>query len=592
MGKQSSRCFGIRYDRNYDQISNFKIRLSVGIILLMMMPFIYAFAEEAVLSLEQAEIQLIKGKSIQLNATVSGTDERSLLKWESSDQSVATVSNKGKVTAKSAGNAVIICETTLENGTVLKAQCVVEVLIPVTGIKAEQKMITVGLGQESDAVILTVMPDNASDKTVSWSSEDESIAIVEQTGIIRGMKTGKTSILATSNDGSGKKEKINVEVIIPVEKITLDLPDRTILKGKKVSISAEVLPESASNKKVVWSSSDSTIATVSNGTVTGKKGGSVTITAESADASGTKASIDLTVTEPVTSIKIDAPKELYEGQSQQLTVLVSPESATNKAVIWESSDPDVAYVDHENVLFAMKEGQTTLCVNATDGSGKKAEFQVTIEPINAVTIEAAQDYFGNFNPIFRNNSSKPVKDIYLWFTSYDANGEKIYDGMYDFENTPIAPHKSTDNAYAPLVNRNRIVYYECSVMRITFLDKTTLNIPSDKAIQFTFGSMPASLLQERIQKAAEASDNTSPIGVWRTSGMTLSLSENGLGTIILSNGVDYSLVWNMNGEIVEMNQPGVGSAQTIFCEIYGEAMKVVIGNNTYLLYKVQDSSIE
>lgn len=130
----------------------------------------------------------------------------------------------------------------------------------------------------------------------------------------------------------------------------------TIEVGKTTTLKATVTPSSASNKKVVYSSSDTTVATVSSkGVVKGIKEGSVTITATAVDGSGKKATKAITVKKPVvqaTDIKLDADtQDVFIGKTIKLTATIEPANTTDTSITWSSSDEAVATVDMGNVVL-------------------------------------------------------------------------------------------------------------------------------------------------------------------------------------------------------------------------------------------------
>lgn len=161
---------------------------------------------------------------------------------------------------------------------------VAEEPIPVTSIKLEANQLTIPVGETANVLQYSIQPDNASNQAVVWSSEDESVAVVDEKGAVTGVKAGTTKILVTAVDESkGKKSAaVKVAVVQPVQSISLDMTELKIGVGAKAKVNAEVLPEDASNKKYTWSSSDQSIVQVSaKGDVIGRSVGTASITCES-----------------------------------------------------------------------------------------------------------------------------------------------------------------------------------------------------------------------------------------------------------------------------------------------------------------------
>ncbi|MCR4566102.1 MAG: Ig-like domain-containing protein [Bacteroidales bacterium] len=136
---------------------------------------------------------------------------------------------------------------------------------------------------ESTVLTATVLPDDATDKTISWHSSKEEVVMISNTGKAMAMSPGKSVI--TAKAGS-KTDFITITVIanaVPVTGVSLDKTNLELKVADSETLTATVTPDNATNKNVSWTSSDATIATVENGRVTGVKPGSVTITAKTED---------------------------------------------------------------------------------------------------------------------------------------------------------------------------------------------------------------------------------------------------------------------------------------------------------------------
>lgn len=162
---------------------------------------------------------------------------------------------------------------------------------------------------------------------------------------------------------------------VPVTGITISANSLTMVVGETQTLTATVSPNNADNKAVIWSSSNGSVATVDNGKVTAIGIGSTTITVKSDDG-GKTATCNVTVNSQsvsVTGVLLDMPSlDLVEGETATLVATVNPPEASNKNVIWYSSDASVASVDQNGVVSAVKAGSATVSVTTEDG-GKKAE---------------------------------------------------------------------------------------------------------------------------------------------------------------------------------------------------------------------------
>lgn len=234
--------------------------------------------------------------------------------------------------------------------------------------------------------------------------------------------------LTTSVPG---RESIPVSGWISVTGVTIEPTNVSVKEGKTVQLSAQVMPENASDPSVTWKSSDNTVVTVSStGLVTGIKAGTVTITVTAQDG-GFVATCQVTVekenTDPgtedpdepggedpdnpggedpdepgtedpdnprpgdpdepeveVTGVSLDfSSLELKMGDSSTLKVTIQPSNASNKNVTWHSSDPSVATVDAQGKITAIKEGTATITVSTSDGGYTDTCLIVVVDQLTA-----------------------------------------------------------------------------------------------------------------------------------------------------------------------------------------------------------------
>ena len=342
-------------------------------------------------SLDRSDASLKVGESLTLTATVSPAEATKRdVTWSSSDTSVATVSDTGVVSAVKAGSATITA-TTAEGG--FKATCNVKVSAPsVTGVSLDRSEASLKVG-ESVALSATVSPSDASNRNVTWSSSDSSVASVDGSGVVSAAKAGKATITVTTEDG-GFKASCTVTVAAPgVSGVSLDQNDVSLSVGESVTLSATVSPDNASDRSVSWSSSDSSVATVSDkGAVKAVGGGTATITVTTNDG-GYSASCTARVSKPVievTGVSLDADDvSLSVGESFGLTATVKPSDAADKGVSWSSSDSSVASVNGSGSVVAKGKGTATIIVTTDDG-GYSASCTVRVsQPVSGVSLDAS-----------------------------------------------------------------------------------------------------------------------------------------------------------------------------------------------------------
>ena len=192
-------------------------------------------------------------------------------------------------------------EATNANGTTSKESAIITTVEQkVTQIILNAETLTLENG-ETDTLTATVLPENASNKNVIWSTTNEDIVSVNN-GTIQAVSPGTAKITAEAADGSGLKATCTVTVNQKVTGITLNKTNTTILNGQTDALTATIQPGNASNKNINWSSSNTSVATVNNGTIRAVGRGTTTITAEAADGSGIKATCTVTVQELLSTI--------------------------------------------------------------------------------------------------------------------------------------------------------------------------------------------------------------------------------------------------------------------------------------------------
>ena len=344
-------------------------------------------------SLDNTSLSLEIGESYTLVVTVSpsnATDKS--ITWSSTNSSVAAVSD-GKVTAKSEGTTTITAEA--HNGKT--ASCTVTVnepapeVIEVTSVSLNKTSLTLEIG-ESETLTATVLPSNATDKSVTWTSSDKSVVTVIN-GRITAVGAGAATITAKTSNGKTAICSIIVKEpapeIIEVTSVSLNKTSLTLEIGASETLTATVLPSNATDKSVTWTSSDQSVAMVVNGKITAIESGTTTITATTSN--GKTASCTITVNEPapevieVASVLLNKTSLTLEiGESETIIATVLPNNATDKSVTWTSSDQSVATVANGKITAV---GSGIATITATASNGKTAICKVTV---NAAIPEITQ----------------------------------------------------------------------------------------------------------------------------------------------------------------------------------------------------------
>ena len=340
--------------------------------------------EVASVSLDRTAVTLPAGGTSTLKATVLPvTALKKDVKWTSTNPEVASVDESGKITAHKPGTATIVV-TTVDGG--FTATCQVTVVTYVANITLNHGSMQLYNGDNA-TLSVSVLPENANNKEVSFNSSNPSVASVDELGNISAKTAGVATITVSAKDGSGKSATCQVTVLQHVASVTLSNSTLTLGVGTQQQLSATVNPANASDKQVTWKTSNESVATVDiNGLVSAVGKGTAQITATSREGNKT-AVCNIEVRQYVNSITMNSSMQLYNGDNATLSVSVLPENANNKEVSFNSSNPSVASVDELGNISAKTAGVATITVSAKDGSGKSATCQVTVlQHVASVTL--------------------------------------------------------------------------------------------------------------------------------------------------------------------------------------------------------------
>lgn len=339
------------------------------------------------ISLDVTDLELYVNQEYELEVTVTpaGSNDYTLT-WESSNTSVATVDEKGKITAVGEGKTTI----TVKTSTGKVAYCNVTVKEQVSGIQLNYNEKNIVIGEEF-TIKATIVPSSAADQVrVTWSSSKTSVATVSSSGVVKGLKGGTAIITCKTDDGKFTAFCV-VTVVERVTSVTLNKSNIPVGLGKTYTLKATIKSNAATKPTVKWTSSNTRIATVdSKGKITGKAIGTVTITAAAQDGSNAKDTCTVRVVRQATSLSLNKTSvTTVEGRTFKLTATVKPSNASYKTANWTSSDEKVAIVDSSGNVTALSEGNVTIKATAKDNSGKTATCFVIVQPrtpANSVTI--------------------------------------------------------------------------------------------------------------------------------------------------------------------------------------------------------------
>lgn len=315
-------------------------------------------------------------KNITVKATLQPRDATNRNITVTADEGAPFSVKKTTVTATEPGEGILTVAS--EQNPEIAQRFRVLVIQPVTRLTATASAPSVAAGEQL-TLSAQAIPENATIQAVTWKSENEKIASVTPDGVVTAHAKGNARMVATAQDGSNVRVNINVKVTQKAEQITFKADDVTVDAGKKIQLTATVLPKNTDDKSVVWSSSDESIATVdARGRVSAISLGTCEITCASASVPEVKAAATVHVQQPVTAITLNGPYEVWMGENQTMTWTVEPANASNPALKLETGNRKILTIDENGVMTPVKTGETTVTATSTDGSHRRARVKVKV----------------------------------------------------------------------------------------------------------------------------------------------------------------------------------------------------------------------
>ena len=373
-------------------------------------------------SLDRTTAEMTIGETLQLSASITPSNMTDLsISWTSSKQSVATVTDQGLVKALAEGRTTIKANV---GGKM--AACIVTVkkeVIAVTSVSLDKNSISLAKG-ESETLVATVTPANATNKKVTWTSSAPSVASVDSDGKVNAIASGNATITAKAGD---MQATCAVTVTIPVQSISLNISKLTLIKGQSETLVATIDPADATVGTPTWSSSNTNIASVENGKVTAVGGGNATITVKAGEK---VAACQLTVIVPIETIVLNQQSlTLGEGDSFALKATLTPKDASDKTITWSSSDESVASVDQGGVISAIRQGTATITAKAGD---KEATCVVTvIKRVSSISLDkmSLTLLVGNTDTLTPTVLPEDATDKTVTWASYNTSVATVDNGV-------------------------------------------------------------------------------------------------------------------------------------------------------------------
>jgi len=337
-------------------------------------------------------IVLSVGQAARLSAVPCPENANPDVEWYSDDVDVVAVGPSGHINAVGVGCASVFATT--KNG--LESYCFVQVraarVIPVTSIELDRSKLTLQKGSRS-TLNAFVCPENATNRSVNWHSDDEDIARVES-GVVYAVGSGNTLVTAISADNSYAQAVCSVTVTEsdvpgtkPVSSVGIIAEQNTLALNETITLEAVVSPTDATDRDVVWTSSDSSVATVDqDGNVTPQTAGTTVIRATSVADSSKFCDVTIEVKNEIAVKSVVmkyAAKTLRPGDTVELGVTFNPENATNKQLTWESSKPEIVAVDQVGNVTALAEGDARIIARSGNGLDCVCTIYVAKDPVKA-----------------------------------------------------------------------------------------------------------------------------------------------------------------------------------------------------------------
>lgn len=364
------------------------------------------------IKLNKVNCTIYNNQKVQLKAIVNPINAiNKKVSWVSSNSQIATVDRNGKVKALKVGNTIITAIST--DGSNVSAKCKIKVVQRVTKVKLNKSVVNLSKKGKTAKLKATVYPNNAYDKSINWTANNKNVATVDKNGKIKATTNkGVTYIIAKTKDGSNKSAKLLVVVGTTVQKITLNKTSVTFSRSTKnitYQLKKSIKNKNATYKAVNWYTSNKNIATVdSNGKVMVRKKGTVTITAKAKDGSNKYAKCKFTVKQLVTKLSYNSKKqakEVYRNKTIKFNVIVTPNNANNKGIIYSSSNKKVATVTSKGIIKGIKEGTAIITARAKDSSKKAVKLTIKVKkPPITINTKLSSDEF---------NSNKKYVDMYV-----------------------------------------------------------------------------------------------------------------------------------------------------------------------------------
>lgn len=393
------------------------------------------------------------GESLMLEADITPTNATIQgVTWSSDRPDNATVDEYGVVTGVSKGDAKITAKAA--DGSGQYGTFTVTVKQQPESITLSKETIQLKAGNYV-TLKATVLPDTTNDKTVSWYSSDESVAKVNSSGRVTAVNPGTAIITCESKTHPHIYTQAVVSVYQPVTKITFIEKNPYVAVGESITLSWEVGPDTATDSSVTLSTNKENVLEVhQDGTIVGLKRGEAYVYATANDGSGKKATIKVTVTQPVEGVTMKYDEvSVGVGSKVTNTAQFTPSDATITDMTWYSEDETIATVSGTGAkatVTGRSWGETTI-IGVTEDGKFVTTFTVSVGNLDealVITNLYVEDS-DTIRIVTYNQSNLVITRFYYEIELFDAWGNPLdcnkYNGSNTFEgsnNNTIYPGES------------------------------------------------------------------------------------------------------------------------------------------------------
>lgn len=387
--------------------------------------------------IEQTNIQIMVGEQLQLTPRYKPEELPSPeFQWANIDSKIVSVTPKGIIEGKSIGKGKIRLSTK-SNEYCDYIEYYIEInVIQNTNAKIilNKHELTLNVG-EKEKLTYQFEPTSITTSKINWKSQNPNIATIDKDGNVTAISKGETIIIANASNSTIGSISDTCKIIvnsIDVTGISLSQNKYELEAGDSYQLIATISPENASNKNIIWESSNTSIATVSpEGLISALSEGSATIIAKSEENTTIIAKCSISVI-PVSVKGISLNKiniSLTKNDTYQLIPHIYPDNAKNKNIIWKSSNETIAKVDNNGNINTVELGECTITATTEDG-GYSATCNVKVVTLDKLLNLSAQQCYISFGSTqttitprstLTNNSNQTIKISVIMLMYKDGN---------------------------------------------------------------------------------------------------------------------------------------------------------------------------